>query len=298
MGKQHQICKITDIFEKKDKTLSLEFFPPKEDSQLDSFFNVVEELISLEPDFLSVTYGAGGSTRDRTMEISTEIQDRYHIPIIHHITCVGHSRTQLIEILDLMKINKIMNILALRGDPPRGVKEWKPTANGFSYAYELCDLLRTSYDGHFSYGVAGFPEGHPESPNKDLDAKFLKNKIEHGAEFVLTQLFYENQFYYDYVSRLRNIGVTTRIIPGILPILNFKNAKNFSAFCGATITPRFHDLFEPINGDLAAMEKKGVELAIDQCIDLLKNGASGIHLYTLNKLNPIKEIIHGLKDFL
>ncbi len=296
MVKPIRVQKIVDIFKQKEITLSFEFFPPKNDSQLDSFYHIVEELVSLGPDFISVTYGAGGSTRGKTMEITTELQNRLHISTVHHITCVGHSKQDLTKTLDLMKANGIVNVLALRGDPPRDVKDWKPKPDGFSYAYQLCDLISKSYSGQFSFGVAGFPEGHPETPNKDLDINYLKNKIEHGAEFVITQLFYENKDYFDYVSRLCNIGVNKRIIPGIMPVLNFKNVKNFCKFAATSIPLRIHEIFNPIEDDLEATTKMGVKLAIEQCTELLEGGAPGLHFYTLNKLDPIREIVNSIKD--
>ncbi len=293
-----RVQKITDIFKEKEVTLSFEFFPPKKESQLNHFFNVVRELVNLGADFISVTYGAGGSTREKTMEITTELQTRFNIPTIHHITCVGHSQQDLIDILDKMKANEIVNILALRGDPPRNVKVWTPALNGLEYAYQLCDLVSRSYGDYFSCGVAGFPEGHPEAPNKEIDVKHLKNKIEHGGEFIITQLFYDNRDYFDYVTRLRNINVNNRIIPGILPVFNFKNLKNFCAFCGATVPQHFHNIFGPLEDDLKATEKKGIEIAIRQSTELLEGGAPGLHFYTLNKLDPIKEIVVKLREFL
>ena len=293
-----RVKKIIDIFKQKEITLSLEFFPPKKDSQLDSFYHIVEALVKLGADFISVTYGAGGSTREKTMEITVELQDRFNIPTIHHITCVDHSKQDLIEILDLMKANGIVNVLALRGDPPRGVKDWSPNPDGFSFAYQLCDLVSRSYGDTFSCGVAGFPEGHPEAPNRRMDIEYLKNKIDHGGEFIITQLFYENSDYFDYVSRLEQINITTRIIPGILPVFNFKNLKNFCAFSGATIPQRFYDIFSPLEDDIKATQDKGIELAVDQCTKLLEGGAPGLHFYTLNKMDPIKEIVTNLKEFL
>ncbi|UCG89867.1 MAG: methylenetetrahydrofolate reductase [NAD(P)H] [Candidatus Heimdallarchaeota archaeon] len=296
--KHMRVPKIIDIFKQKEYTLSFEFFPPKKESQLNSFFNVVGELVKLGADFISVTYGAGGGTREKTMEITTELQTRFNIPTIHHITCVGHSKQDLIDILDTMKANRIVNILALRGDPPKGIKMWKPTPDGLEYAYQLCDLVSRSYGDYFSCGVAGFPEGHPEAPNKEIDIKHLKNKIEHGGEFIITQLFYENKDYFDFVTRLRDISVNERVIPGILPVFNFKNLKNFCAFCGATIPPRFYDVFGPIEDDLQATERQGIEIAIKQCTELLEGGAPGLHFYTLNKLDPIKEIVVNLRKYL
>ncbi|UCG00745.1 MAG: methylenetetrahydrofolate reductase [NAD(P)H] [Candidatus Heimdallarchaeota archaeon] len=292
-----RVQKIIDIFKQKEITLSFEFFPPKKDSQLDSFYHVVEELVKLGADFISVTYGAGGSTRDKTMDITVELQNRLDIPTIHHITCVGHSKQDLIKILNTMKTNGICNVLALRGDPPRGVKDWKPDPDGFSYAYQLCDLVSRNYGDFFSCGIAGFPEGHPEALNKEIDIIYLKNKLDSGGEFIITQLFYENNDYFDYVSRLKQIGVTTRIIPGILPVFNFKNLKNFCAFSGASIPQRFYDIFGPIEEDSKATQEKGIELAVEQCTELLRGGASGLHFYTLNKLDPIREIVSNLREF-
>ncbi|MHA2328890.1 MAG: methylenetetrahydrofolate reductase, partial [Candidatus Hodarchaeales archaeon] len=212
------------------------------------------------------------------------------------ITCVGHSKKELIEILDKMKTNGIINVLALRGDSPRDEKEWKPELDGFSFAYQLCDLVK-SYGDLFSCGVAGFPEGHPEAPNKEADIKYLKNKIDHGGEFVITQLFYDNRDYFEYVSQVRNIGVENRIIPGILPIMNFKSVEKFCSFIEASIPPRLYDIFTPIKDDLEITRKKGVQVAIEQCSALLDGGAPGLHFYTLNKLDPIKKIVNKLKPY-
>ncbi|MFW9903636.1 MAG: methylenetetrahydrofolate reductase [NAD(P)H] [Candidatus Thorarchaeota archaeon] len=291
-----RVQKIIDLFKQKETTLSFEFFPPKEASQLASFYHVVEGLVNLGADFISVTYGAGGSTREKTMDITVELQDRFDVPTIHHITCVGHSKQDLVEILDTMKANGIVNLLALRGDPPRGVKEWIPDPNGFSYAYQLCDLVSNHYRGDFSCGVAGFPEGHPEAPNKETDLKYLKNKMDHGGEFIITQLFYNNNDYFNYTSRVREIGITNRIIPGILPVFNFLNLKKFCAFCGAAIPNHFYEIFEPLEDNLKATQEKGIELAVKQCTDLLRGGAPGLHFYTLNKLDPIKKIVTNLRE--
>ena len=284
------IQKITDIFGAKEKTYSFEFFPPKTPKGLQNLYKTVEELNELGPDFVSVTYGAGGSSRGATMEICSEIQKKYDLTVMHHLTCVGHSQSDLREIISQMKMNNIKNILALRGDPPQGVDKWEPAPDGLEYCYELVDLIREIDKDFFSISVAGFPEGHLNCPDKETDSKYLRIKMDHGGEFVVTQLFFDNSIYSEYSERLKNAGVHARLLPGILPITSYEGLLKFCKICGATVAQEVHDIFGPISDDDAATKEAGIEFAVKQSKDLLERGSPGLHFFTLNKVEPVKEI--------
>lgn len=289
------IKRITDIFSEKEKTFSFEFFPPKTPQGIEKLYKTVDELNKLDPDFVSVTYGAGGSTRGTTMDICVEIQKRLDLTVMHHFTCVGHSQAEMKDIIKRMKENDIMNILALRGDPPAGVETWEPAPDGFEYCYQLIDLIREIDRDFFSIGVAGFPEGHMNCPDKKTDSHYLKIKIDHGGDFVITQLFFDNQIYSEYLERLKKAGVNIRILPGIIPITSYEGLIRFCNICGATITQEIHDIFKPISGDEEATKKAGIEFAVKQCLDLLERGAPGLHFFTLNKVEPTREIWERLR---
>ncbi|MBI4688246.1 MAG: methylenetetrahydrofolate reductase [NAD(P)H] [Nitrospirae bacterium] len=286
---------ITDIFKEKEKTYSFEFFPPKTQEGISKLYETAAELNKLGPDFVSVTYGAGGLTRGATLEICLEIQKRFDLACMHHLTCVGHSRSELKAILDQIKQGNVRNVLAMRGDAPKGAEKWQPAPDGLEYSYQLCDLIKKTHGSFFSIGVAGFPEGHINCPSKELDSQYLKTKIDHGGEFVVTQLFFDNSIYFEYLDRTKKAGVNVRIIPGILPITSYQGLIKFCSTCGATIPQKVHDIFSPIDGNDEATYKAGVEFAVKQCQELIDNGAPGIHFFTLNKLNPTKEIFQRLK---
>ncbi len=284
------IKKITDIFSEKEKTYSFEFFPPKTPKGIENLFRNIEELSELNPDFVSVTYGAGGSSRGTTMDICREIQGKFDLAAMHHFTCVGHSQAELKDILDQMKSHDIKNVLALRGDPPQGVEKWEPAPDGFEFCYQMNDLIRGTYDDFFSIGVAGFPEGHINCPDKETDTRYLKIKMDHGGEFVVTQLFFDNSVYSEYLERLKGVGVNARVIPGILPITSYEGLIKFCNTCGTEVTQEIHDIFKPISNDEDATRKAGIEFAVRQCNDLLDRGAPGLHFFSLNKVEPVREI--------
>jgi len=285
--------KIADILREKERTYSFEFFPPKSEKGEKRLFETAGVFTELKPDWFSVTYGAGGSTREKTIEIVDELQKRFGVPVMHHFTCVGHSQKELEKILGEMKRRNIRNILALRGDVPEGQKEWRPAPDGLEYCYQLIELIR-SYDNFFSIGVAGFPEGHIDCPDKETDSKYLKVKIDSGGEFVITQLFFDNKDYFEYLERIKKTGVSVRIIPGIIPITNYQTLLRFCNTCGATIPQKVHDIFKPLDGDNEATYKAGVEFAVKQCNDLLAGGSPGLHFYSLNRVDPTKEILNKI----
>ncbi len=286
--------KITEIFLKKERTYSLEFFTPKTIEGQTQIFDRAKILLNLGIDFFSVTYGAGGSTRLFTTEIVDQLQQRFKIPTMHHLTCIGHHPEELIQMIHDMKKKNICNILALHGDPPKNIPDWRPPTESFSYAYQLCELIRKQGKNNFSVGVAGFPEGHIRCPDREADARYLKQKLDAGGDFVITQLFFKNKDYFDYLTRLKKIGVQARVIPGILPITNYENLVNFCQLCGTSIPAEIHTRFQPLKDDPAATLRAGIEFAIQQCRDLLKQGAPGLHFYTLNKVEPTREILSRL----
>ena len=286
--------KIADILREKERTYSFEFFPPKSEKGEKRLFETAGVFAELKSDWFSVTYGAGGSTREKTMEIADELQKRFGVPVMHHFTCVGHSQEELKKILGEMKRRNIRNILALRGDAPEGQKEWKPAPDGLEYCYQLIELIRTHGD-FFSIGVAGFPEGHIDCPDKETDSKYLKVKIDAGGEFVITQLFFDNKDYFEYLDRTKKAGINARMLPGVITITDYKVLLKFCGTCGATIPQKVHDIFKPLDGDKEATYKAGVEFAVNQCNDLLKGGAPGLHFYALNKIDPTREVLSRVK---
>jgi len=287
--------KITDIFAVKQRTFSFELFPPKTEEGYLKLLNTLYQLCDLTPDFISCTYGAGGGSREKTLEIVEHIQKHHHLPSVAHLTCVLHTKNEIKDILTEMKRLGIRNVLALRGDPPRDNPNWTPGKDNFKYSWELVAFIREHFNDHFSIGVAGFPEGHLLCPDRDLDARYLKNKIDKGADYVLTQLFFKTQDYFDYVARLRKLGVTSRIIPGILPITDYPALVRFCSMCGATIPQEVHDIFKPIAEDREKTLAAGIDFCLKQSRKLLEGGAPGLHFYSLNKIHPVDVIIKELR---
>ena len=287
------IRKISDILKEKKRTISFEFFPPKTEKGREKLPEVAKAFAELGADWFSVTYGAGGSTREITMDIVDELQKKFGVPVMHHFTCVGHSQEDLKKILGKMKEKNICNVLALRGDAPEGEEFWTPAPDGFEYCYQLIKLIK-SFGDFFSIGVAGFPEGHVDCPDKATDTKYLKIKIDSGGEFVLTQLFFNNKDYFEYLERTKKAGINARILPGIITITNYQTLLKFCGTCGATIPQKVHDIFKPLDGDKEATYEAGVKFAVEQCNELLKGGAPGLHFYSLNKIE-IQSFENSLK---
>jgi methylenetetrahydrofolate reductase (NADPH) len=287
--------KLTEIFQKRSKTFSFELFPPKTEKGYENLLDTIKQLAELKPDFISCTYGAGGGSRDKTFDISQHIQEEYNIPAVAHLTCVLNTKNQIKDILDNIKNRGISNILALRGDPPLDYPDWEPGPQNFRFSCELCTFVRQHFGDYFSIGVAGFPEGHPASPDLQKDALFLKNKLACGGDLVITQLFLDNKLYFDYFRRLIDIGVNTRVIPGILPIANYNRLLEFSKRDGITIPKRVKEIFEPIKDDPEKTLEAGKTYAIEQCQDLLQGGAPGIHFYALNRYQPVADILKAIK---
>ena len=285
--------KIRDRFGQERPLFSFEFFPPKDDQGVDRLFETVANLKPLGPAFVSVTYGAGGSTREKTVAITQRIKREAGIEAMAHLTCVGHSRDEIGQLLDEYEEAGIENIMALRGDPPRGDTEFVPHPQGFSHANELIEFIRQRKD--FCIGGAGYPEVHPEAPSAEEDLGNLERKIDAGADFVVTQLFFDERDYFDFVSRARSRGIVTPIVPGVMPVTNTAQIKRFTQMCGATLPDPLLARLEAAEGDTDAVTQVGIEHATRQCRALLEGGAPGIHFYTLNRSLSTRKILANLR---
>jgi len=287
--------RIDQIIAGKRPCFSFEFFPPKTDEGQQMLEQTLAVLKDDSPDFVSVTYGAAGSTRERTVEITKWIKQDLGIEAMAHLSCVGEPTDRLIEILGEIRETSIDNVLALRGDPPRGETEWKPHPRGLRWSIELIDLIRSQFE--FCIGAACFPEVHPEAENLEQDLLYAKRKVDAGASFLITQLFFDNEDYFRFVERARAIDIDVPIIAGIMPITNFEQIKRFTSMCGATIPGELHAQLETHHStdDPEAVLELGVAYATLQCADLLARGAPGIHFYTLNKSPATRAIMAALK---
>jgi methylenetetrahydrofolate reductase (NADPH) len=285
--------RIDEILEERRPVFSFEFFPPKTDEGMENLWRTAQELKHDEPAFVSVTYGAGGSTRDRTITIVKRIKQELGLEAMAHFTCVDATVDDLRATLDQMRDAGIENVLALRGDPPKGVTEWTPTEGGLTYSTELIGLIESEYD--FTIGAACFPEVHPTATDIDSDIGFLKRKVEAGAKFLITQLFFDNEHYFDFVERARAAGIDVPIIPGVMPVTNFGQIKRFTEICGATIPAHLECELEARQHDPDAVRDLGVAYATLQCSELLARGAPGIHFYVLNRAPVARSVLAALR---
>ena len=295
----HPMKLIRDLLEScriaKRPAISFEFFPPKTvEGEHALFSRTIPALMELRPEFCSVTYGAGGSTRDKTLDIVDRLQREHQMVAMMHLTCVNSTKEQLRGAIEDARARGISNILALRGDPPGGNGEWIKTDGGFEYSRELVAFLREL--GGFSIGTAGFPEGHiAQQAGKHVDWQFLRDKVTAGADFVITQLFFDNEDFYEFHDHLTaRLGVNVPLIPGILPVLSKNQAKRFVSMCGAKLPAPFLSRLEELGDDDAAVTEFGIEYASKQCEALLRFGAPGIHFYTLNKARSSVEVMRNL----
>ncbi|HLH73682.1 MAG TPA: methylenetetrahydrofolate reductase [NAD(P)H] [Chloroflexota bacterium] len=289
--------KIREILQATRPCFSFEFFPPKTDDGVATLFETIATLQSLQPAFVSVTWGAGGSTRERTLELVTRIKQETGLEAMAHFTCVGASRADLGNALDRMVGIGIENVLALRGDPPRGQTAFVPAPDGFSHSSELAAFIRANYGDTFCIGGACYPEGHIESTDREADLQHTVEKVNAGVEFLITQLFFDNAYYFDFVRRARLAGITVPIIPGIMPITNVEQIERFTRLCGASIPPLVQTELEHRRDQPEAVVEFGVAYASVQCADLLARGAPGIHFYTLNKSLSTRAILSTLRAF-
>lgn len=289
---------ISDIYRDKRATgqpvVSFELFPPKtEEGDRTLLEKTLPALLATRPDYCSVTYGAGGGTREKTLMIVDRIQREFLLPAVAHLTCVNSTREQVRELLGQIRALGVKNLLALRGDPPGG-GEFAATQGGFEYASQLVRFIREQHD--FCVGVAGFPEGHTACrKGKYADWDHLKEKIDAGADLVITQLFFDNKDYFEFRDHLtRKLGVSVPIVPGIVSIVSGAQIKRFTALCGATLPPRLLERLDELGGDDAAVAEFGIEYATAQARELLREGAPGIHFYALNKAHAMPRILKNL----
>ena len=288
--------RITDALQTTpDPVFSFEFFPPKTEEGVEQLFATVEALKPLEPDYVSVTYGAGGGTRDGTVEIATRIKRDYGIETMAHLSCVGETREGLAEILDRFAAEGIQNVLALRGDPPRGESDFQQPEGGLGSAAELTEFINADERWDFTLGGACFPEKHPEAESMEADLRYLRTKVEAGANFLITQLFFDNRVYWDFVALARESGIDVPIIPGVIPIASYAQVARICTLCDASIPPELDQAMSALGGDPEAEALLGVAYASRQCEELLAGGAPGIHFYALNRAPGTRAVLSALR---
>src|SRR3954447_15213656 len=285
--------RINELLDGDEPTFSFEFFPPKTPEGEQNFKHALTELAPLGPSFVSVTYGAGGTTRDKTLDIVRHIKEAHGLEAMAHFTCVGATTDELHGTLAQIREAGIDNVLALRGDPPRGQTEWVASEGGLEYSHQLVSLLRADSDS--AIAAACSPETHTHAPSPEDDLRYLKAKVDAGVDFLITQLFFDNQLFYDFVDRARAIGIDVPIIPGIMPITNYSQIKTITGMCGATIPAELEGRLAERADDPEAVAELGVAYATLQCSDLLTRGAPGIHFYTLNRSPATRAILAALR---
>lgn len=276
---------IASLLSRGTPVLSVEFFPPKDEEGGKQILAAAEELKQgLRPDFVSITYGAGGATQGRTLNYAKKLREEYGFCVMPHLTCVGSSRDHLRSVLSALREGGFRNLMTLRGDPPKGQTSFRPVADGLSHASELVAMVRDEFP-EFCMGVAGYPEKHPEAMSAEADLQHLRHKVAQGAHFVTTQLFFDNRYYFDFVSRARRAGITVPIVPGIMPVLSLQQLNRLCVMCGTAIPVGLQTKLAQAGDDVAEQARVGVDWAFEQIRDLLKSGTGvpGAHLYIMNR---------------
>lgn len=282
---------ISEFFNREKSIFSLEFFPPKNEAGGEKMLKTASILRPYNPDFVSITYGAGGSTRQTTMDYARILKNDFGFEVMPHLTCVGHTKNQLLEIIEDFSKEGFCNIMALRGDPPKGQTSFSPVEGGLSYATELVALIK-EYFPHIGIGVGGYPEKHPESPDKNEDILHLKEKIDAGADFITTQLFFENQAYFNFLKECKTAQIDVPILPGLLPVLSIGQVERFCEMCEATLPSLLQEKLKKSSDK--DQPKIGSNWAKEQIEELLNGGAPGFHLYALNQSAASVDILEGL----
>lgn len=297
---EDETLRLDELYARHRPTISIEFFPPKTKESDRALAERIEELKAFRPAFCSITYGAGGSTRERTLAWARRLKNEFGLETMCHLTCVGHSRQELRDILQQLRADGIENIMALRGDPPRGQQQWQAHPDGFTHAIELVRLARSV--GDFGIGVAGFPEVHPEATSPEDDLRHLKEKVDAGADVIITQLFFDNADYWRYVEAARAIGIGVPIVPGIMPFRSVAQLEKFTTVYARTRTgparvpDELRRQLAAVGDDPQAVARLGIEYATQQCRELLSRGAPGIHFYCLNESDAVAAILENLAD--
>jgi methylenetetrahydrofolate reductase (NADPH) len=284
--------KVRDCFNDRRPVFSFEFFLPKTPEGMAQFKSTVRDLKGLAPSFVTLTYGAGGSSRDRTIETAGMIQNELGLTTVAHLTCIAHTRNEIEAIVEKIRVLGIENIMALRGDPPKDGHLPPENRREYRYAVDLVRHIR-KMDG-FCVGVAGYPEKHPEAPTMEEDLRHLKEKAEAGADFITTQLFFNNEDYFRFVERVRALGITLPVLPGLMPVTNYGQLHKFAAMCGARVPAEIVRTLEPRQTDAEYVIRYGIDWTFRQARDLLDKGAPGIHFYTLNKSRSTEMILSRL----
>ena len=285
--------KIIDIIKSEKPTLSMEVFPPKTTDNFESVREATEKIAALNPDFMSVTYGAGGGTSQFTADIAGNIQDKYNVPVLAHLSCVSSTKDEIKKQLELLKAKGIENILALRGDIPDGMSR---EHLDYRYASELTREIKEF--GGFCIGGACYPESHPESDNSFDDMAHLKEKVDAGCEFLTTQMFFDNNLLYNFIYRARNAGIDVPVVAGIMPVTNPKSIKRICRISGSALPQRFVRIVDRYGDNPEAMKQAGIAYATDQIIDLIASGVNNIHIYTMNKPDIAESIMTNLSDII
>ena len=286
--------RIDELLDSRDDPVfSFEFFPPKSEAGEENLRHALQELRPLKPDYVSVTYGAGGTTRETTIDLVSHIREDYELEAMAHFTCVNATVDELRATLDRMRDAGVENVMALRGDPPNGAERWTKTEGGLEYSRELVELLRAEYD--FTIGAAAFPETHIHATSPEEDIRYLKEKVDAGAQFLITQLFFDNAHYFDFVERAKAIGVDVPIIPGVMPVLTYEGIKRMTTLSAAELPAAFEAELEARRDDPEAVADLGVAYATLQCADLLRHGVPGIHFITLNRSPATRAILSALR---
>ena len=287
--------KISELFGKGAPLFSFEFFPPKTEAGVATLEHTLAELTDLAPAFVSVTYGAGGSTRDRTLELVTRMQRDYGLCAMAHLTAIASSRAETEALVARLVDTGIENLIPLRGDPPAGVENFVPPTDAFAHASDLVAFIRRRYGDRLCLAGAGYPEGHPQCRDLALDMQHLVTKVRAGVDFIITQIFFDNRRYFDFVARARAAGITVPILPGIMPITDVAQIQRMTQMCGASIPVVLRAELERRRNDAVAVVQLGVAQATAQCVDLLLGGAPGVHFFTLNQSPATRMILTALK---
>ena len=293
---------ISDILQGDTPSLSFEFFPPRTSEASEALYGVISELEPYKPSFVSVTYGAGGATRDLTHDLVIKIKETTGVPPVPHLTCIGHTEQEIEEILQRYADAGVGNILALRGDPPKNEPNYDRSKDSFEYAADLVSFIKKFNESGrhpdprgFGIGVAGFPEGHPTTPNRVKEMEYLKQKVDAGADYIYTQLFFDNHDFFDYRERCELEGITIPIIAGIMPVTTLKGMNRMAELAeGARYPAKLIRALQRANGDVDAVENVGIHYAAQQCAELLDANVAGIHFYTLNKSKATQKIYSNL----